>query len=94
MNHFSYHSEQVHSDFRNGKGQTRRNVVNVKDGKGTKSVEFYDASGKIKSRKEKTLTSNELTCIKKNQFIPGLFKDCVKPLKVRHSRTRKRRTVK
>lgn len=96
MNHFSYHSEQVHSEFRNGKGQTRRNVVNVKDGKGIKSVELYDASGKVKGRKEKVLTAKELNCIKTNQFIPGLFKDCVKPVKAtaRHSRTLKRRTTK
>jgi hypothetical protein len=99
MNHFSYHSEQVHSDFHNGKGQTRRNIVDVKNGAGTKSVEVYDASGKVKSRKEKVLTDTELGCIKRNQFIPGLFKDCVKPLslskeKPRHSRTQKRRTTK
>jgi hypothetical protein len=101
MNHFSYHSEQVHSDFHNGKGQTRRNVVDVKNGKGTKSVEVYDASGKVKNRKEKVLTDTELSCIKRNQFIPGLFKDCVKPLplaqgkaRARHSRTHKRRTAK
>jgi hypothetical protein len=99
MNQFSYHSEQVHSDFQNGKGQTRRNVVDVKNGKGTKSVEVYDVSGKVKNRKEKVLTESELDCIKRNQFIPGLFKDCVKPLslpkkKSRHSRTHKRRTTK
>ena len=101
MNHFSYHSEQVHSDFHNGKGQTRRNIVDVKNGAGTKSVEVYDASGKVKNRKEKTLTESELSCIKRNQFIPGLFKDCVKALplaqgknKPRHSRTHKRRTTK
>jgi hypothetical protein len=97
MNHFSYHSEQVHSDFRNGKGQTRRNIVDVKNGAGTKSVEVYDASGKVKTKKEKVLTESELNCIKRNQFIPGLFKDCVKSLslpKPRHSRTRKRSTTK
>ena len=94
MNHFSYHSEQVHSEFRNGKGQTRRNIVNVKNGKGTKSVELYDVSGNIKNRKEKALSAKELSCIKGNKFIPGLFKDCVQPLKMRHSRTMKRRTIK
>jgi hypothetical protein len=80
MDHFSYHSEQVHSEFKKGKGQTRRNSVSIKDGKGKKAVEVFSAEGKVLSRKEKTLTASELECIKRNKFIPGLFKDCVKPL--------------
>lgn len=80
MDHFSYHSEQVHSAFQNGKGQTRRNIVDIKDGKGTKAVETYDANGKRLSRQEKKLTASELDCIQRNKFVPGLFKDCVKPL--------------
>jgi hypothetical protein len=94
MEHFSYHSEQVHSAFRNGKGETRRNTVNIKNGKGTKSVETYMADGKIKSRSEKALTVQELDCIHKNKFIPGLFKDCIKPirrtLRKKRSTTRRR----
>lgn len=90
MDHFSYHSEQVHSFYENGKGQTRRNVVDIKDGKGTKAVETYKVDGTLKSRKEKILTPSELECIKKNQFIPGLFKDCIHPLK-NNSSTRKAR---
>lgn len=89
MDHFSYHSEQVHSFYENGKGQTRRNVVNIKGGKGTKAVETYAVNGTLKSRKEKTLTPTELDCIKKNQFVPGLFKDCVRPFK--NNSTRKAR---
>ena len=94
MQHFSYHSEQVHSTFEKGKGTTRRNVVSIKNGKGTKSVEEYSADGTRKSRKEKQLTAKELECIKKCQFIPGLFKDCIKPLNPRPTRkgkTKKRR---
>ena len=88
MDHFSYHSEQVHSVFQKGKGQTRRNIVDIKDGKGTKAVETYDVNGKRISRKEKNLTSSELECIQRNKFVPGLFKDCVKPLFLRSSATR------
>jgi hypothetical protein len=92
MNHFSYHSEQVHSVFVNGKGQTRRNIVDIKDGKGIKAVETYTVDGKRKQRNEKQLTSNELECIQKNKFIPGLFKDCIKPLKA--IKTRKHKLLK
>ena len=88
MDHFPYHSEQAHSAFQKGKGQTRRNIVDIKDGKGTKAVETYDVNGKRISRKEKNLTSSELECIQRNKFVPGLFKDCVKPLSLRSSATR------
>lgn len=90
MDHFSYHSEQVHSFYEDGKGQTRRNVVDIKDGKGIKAVETYAVDGTLKSRKEKHLTSTELECIKKNKFVPGLFKDCIRPLK-NNTSTRKAR---
>ena len=81
MNHFSYHSEQIHSAFKNGKGQTRRNVVDIKNGKGYKAVETYQADGKRKSRVQKDLSIQELQCIQKSKFIPGLFKDCIKPMR-------------
>jgi hypothetical protein len=90
MDHFSYHSEQVHSAFTKGKGETRRNVVSIKDGKGFKAVEVYRADGKVKTRKEKQLTTSELDCIKRNKFIPGLFKDCIQPLRP-NGKTRRRR---
>ena len=88
MDHFSYHSEQVHSAFQNGKGQTRRNIVDIKNGKGNKAVETYDVNGKSISRKEKVLTASELECIQRNKFVPGLFKDCIKPLGMRSGATR------
>jgi hypothetical protein len=93
MEHFSYHSEQVHSDFKNGKGQTRRNIVSIQNGKGVKAVETYAQNGTLKGRKEKQLTKGELECIQKNKFVPGLFKDCVKPINgVRPaSKTRRRK---
>lgn len=91
MNHFSYHSEQVHSVFENGKGQTRRNIVNIKNGEGYKAVETYTAKGKLAKRKEKKLTPSELECIQKNKFIPGLFKDCIGRINNRGNKTRKNR---
>jgi hypothetical protein len=94
MDHFSYHSEQIHSSFSNGKGQTRRNIVNIKNGSGIKAVETYSATGKLLSRSEKSLKDTELQCIKKNEFIPGLFKDCSRPNKTRTKRKSGTRKVK
>ena len=74
--HFSYHSEQVHSVLKNGKGLTRRNIVNIRNGRGEKAVEVYDAKGRQQSRVAKHLNASEVDRIRKNQFIPGLFKDC------------------
>jgi hypothetical protein len=73
---FSYHSEQVHSVAKNGKGVTRRNVVSIRNGRGKKAVEIYDAKGRPQSRVTKPLSASEVSRIRKNQFIPGLFKDC------------------
>ena len=87
MAHFQYHSEQLHSTFENGKGETRRNLVDIQNGKGIKAVETYSVEGKQISRKEKPLTDKEIQCIQKGQFIPGFFTDCVRPLK--SSKTRK-----
>jgi hypothetical protein len=76
-----------------GKGQTRRSIVDIKNGQGTKAVETYAADGKIKQRNEKQLTQTELDCIKRNKFVPGLFKDCIKPLKaINKSRKTRKRT--
>jgi hypothetical protein len=61
-------------------GRTRRNVVQVRGSHGIKSVETYDREGHQLTRKEKKLTKQEMDCIKRNEFIPGLFKDCIKPL--------------
>lgn len=90
---FSYHSEQVHSIYENGKGMTRKNLVKINNGKGHKAVETYDVKGHKLNSAKKALTPKEITCIKKGQFIPGLFRDCVKPLKanMRSLKTLKRR---
>jgi hypothetical protein len=88
MNHFSYHSEQIHSH----NGHTRKNTVDIKDGKGVKRVETYNDKGKLKTRKEKKLNRHELECIKRNEFIPGLFKDCIKG-GVRSGVRQKRKTM-
>lgn len=73
---FAYHSEQVHSSFHNGEGQTKVNVVNIRNGKGTKSVTMRNKRGAIVGKSTKALTQKEIDCIRNCQFIPGLFRDC------------------
>jgi hypothetical protein len=92
MDHFSYHSEQIHSEFKNNKGQTRKNSVSIKNGRGHKSVEIFAADGKLITRKEKALNPSELGCIRRNKFIPGLFKDCIKPISPQGSARSTRKT--
>jgi len=90
MRQFNYSSTQVHSILINGKGQTRRNNVVINRGKGSKSVEMYSPKGVLLKRGTKQLTRKELQCIKKQQFIPGLFKDCIKPMRPNRKTLRRR----
>ena len=81
VSHYTFHSEQIVSHYNknsNGKpsGQTRRNVVDIKNNTGTKAVNIYDASGKQIQTNSKPLNQGEIEKIKANIFIPGLFKDC------------------
>jgi len=81
---FQYHSQQVHSDFKNGKGRTKIQTVSIRGKKGYKSVEILDKSGRVTKKSKKTLNKKEMNCIQKCQFIPGLFRDCeqcLKPIK-------------
>ena len=101
MKDFFYMSEQVHSVWNDGKGKTRRNIVQIRGKNGIKAVETYDYQGKQLSRKEKALTAQELACIQRKEFIPGLFKDCIQPLEPtnaqktqkKHKKTRKQRAL-
>jgi len=77
---FVYQSDQVHST----NGTTRRNIVSIKNGKGYKALEVIDEKGR--HYKKKALTTKELQCIERNEFVPGLFKDCVKRPNMRKTR--------
>jgi len=83
MNYFSYHSEQIHKVNINGKSSTRRNIVDIKNGKGYKEL---NTNGKSK---RKALTKKELSCIQNGKFVPGLFNNCIQPL--RPNKTTRRR---
>ncbi len=76
---FHYNSVQSHTEIQNGKLRTKTTRVTIRGKKGTKSVEIRTkpSNGKLKTQKsKKKLTSSEMKCIPKCQFVPGLFKDC------------------
>ena len=81
---FVYSSNQVHHILKNRKKYTRRNIVSIKNGKGFKALEIIDEKGRY--YKKKPLTTKELKCIERKEFIPGLFKDCIKREKMRKTR--------
>jgi hypothetical protein len=73
---FRFRSVQVHGTMKNGKRKTRTNTVVVKGSKGTKTVEIHDSTKKRKTyRSTKRLTAREISNIKRNKFMPGLFRD-------------------
>jgi hypothetical protein len=78
---FVYNSVQTHSEFKNGEGRCKTNRVTVKGKSGYKTITIRNKSGRIIKKSKKRLTRKEISCIKKCQFIPGLFKDCEMCLK-------------
>lgn len=82
---FQYHSEQLNTN----KNKTRRNIVTITNGKGSKRVEEYDSRGERIYEVEKPLTPSQINKIKKSIFIPGLFKDCCGESEDPRSKTRK-----
>jgi hypothetical protein len=78
---FTYNSVQTHSDLKNGKCHTKTNRVTIKGKTGYKIVTIRNKSGRITQKSKKRLSPHEIKCIKKCQFIPGLFKDCEMCLK-------------
>ena len=69
---FQYNSVQMHSTGKERK-VTR---VTVCGKKGYKSVEIRKR-GKKTRKSRKPLTMKQIRCIKRCEFIPGLFKDCM-----------------
>ena len=78
---FQYNSVQTHSDFKNGKGQTKTNRVTIKGKSGYKFITIRNKSGRVTKKSKKRLSQKEINCIKRCKFVPGLFKDCEKCLK-------------
>lgn len=78
---FRYNSVQTHSEYKNGQGQTRITRVKINGTSGFKSVSIHNKSTRKTRRFKKKLTQKEIKCIQRCEFIPGLFKDCIKCLK-------------
>ena len=75
---YRYNSVQTHTHILNGKSQTKTNRVSIKGKNGYKMVTVRNNKGTKK--KKKKLTRKEMNCIKKCEFVPGLFSDCEKCL--------------
>ena len=77
---FRYESTQIHSDLRNGSRRTKTQRVTIRGKKGHKEVTVQQ-NGKRSKTSKKKLSKKEIDCIRKCQFIPGLFKDCERCVK-------------
>lgn len=89
---FSYHSEQVHTSMVNGEVQEKRNIVDIQNGKGTKTV-IVSTNGQPRSSTKK-LSKSQIKKIKNEQFVPKLFKpcyDCLRTKSKSRSRTQKKK---
>ena len=92
MTKFSYKSHQMHFSSVNGETRKQENIVNITNGKGTKTVRI-NQNGKTRKVTRK-LTDENIECIRKHQFIPGLFNDCLQDVNVRLSASNTRRSSK
>ena len=92
MTKFTYKSHQMHFSSINGNTRQQENIVNIKNNKGTKTVKLTE-NGKTR-KATRTLTEDNITCIRKHQFIPGLFSDCLADVNLRLSSSNTRRSTK
>jgi len=81
--HKKYHFSSVQKHQSGGKKTVRR--VQIKNGKGHKSISYY-SSGKLVKTAKKGLDNLEMEMIKMGKFIPGLFKNCSSNKKTRKNR--------
>lgn len=92
MTKFSYKSHQMHFRAMNGTTKQQENIVNIKNNKGTKTVKVTE-NGKTR-KSTRTLTEDNINCIRKHQFIPGLFSDCLRDANLRLAVSNTRRATK
>jgi len=71
--HQKYHFSSVQKHQSGGKKTVRR--VQIKNGKGHKSISYYN-SGKLVKTAKRGLNNLEMGMIKMGKFIPGLFNNC------------------
>jgi hypothetical protein len=89
---FVYHSEQTHSSIVNGQTQVKKNIVNIKNGKGTKTVKYIE-NGKTRTATRK-IKPEEMKKIKQGIFVPKLFQPCYDCLNVRNKSKSRSKTQK
>jgi hypothetical protein len=72
---FVYHSE--HTTFTSHPHKNtpygKRTIVNITNGKGKKSLEILDKTGKTLKTSKKTLQMNEINELKSGNYIPGMW---------------------
>jgi hypothetical protein len=83
---FHFNSQQKH--MYGGKKTVRK--VNIKNGKGYKSVSYYHKGKHIHTAK-KPLSGIEIGLIKIGKFVPGLFKDCGCNKKTKKTRSKSKK---
>jgi len=73
-----YMSETVTwtSNPKKGKPHGKRNVVTIKNGKGTKTAATINASGKPITRKTVKLSKKEVRNTLSGTFMPGFWRNC------------------
>lgn len=73
-----YHSESVQwtSSPKKGKIHGRRNIVTIKNGKGTKKVEVLNAKGAPIRAKTVKLSRSEVKNVRRGNFMPGFWANC------------------
>jgi hypothetical protein len=95
MSAFVFHSEQTHSSSVNGKTLVKKNIVNIENGKGTKTVKYIE-NGKERTATRK-ITPAQMKKIKNGIFVPKLFQpcyDCLNGSKMRNKTGSRSKTYK
>jgi hypothetical protein len=77
----------------NGAVHGTRNLVEIKNGKGTKTVESLNASGAVLKRKRVTLKQKEIKNVLGGKFMPGFWRNCAVPGKCATAAARNTRRV-
>jgi hypothetical protein len=73
-----YHSESSSwSSKGKGKDYGKRNVVTIKNGKGTKTVMTINKAGKPTNKKTVKLSRKEMKNILQKKFMPNFWSNCL-----------------
>jgi hypothetical protein len=76
----------------NGKTLVKKNIVNIENGKGTKTVKYIE-NGKERTATRK-ITPAQMKKIKNGIFVPKLFQPCYDCLNARNKTGSRSKTLK